>query len=328
MTIHAVGTEAACFNPVTGQSYAQTTTSGTFESNLSRGAMLVTRTISELELPFGTALTTLWMHAYIHQEDVEALDGYITFYDAAGSTPCYRIDVTASGNWSVYKYKSGSWSAALVTSSASVLVNGAANIDVHIVRHLTAGEITIYKDNGQVLTFSGDTDTDVSPEMVRFRGLTTNAREMSISQVIIADEDTKGMKVATLSPDGAGTNGDWSGAYTDVDEFIYDANDYIETNTTAQTSTFSMSDINATYSTYNVRAVVTSNRVSNDTGSAVADIQQVIRTGGADYASANKSITKDGAEHSVQTVWETNPDTSSSWTQSEVNAIESGVKSV
>ena len=216
----------------------------------------------------------------------------------------------------------------MVTSANPVVVNTAADIDIHIVRHLTTGSIDIYKDNVSVLSYSGDTDTDVTPELVKFSGLTTNAREMSISQVIVANEDTKGMKIATNSVDGDGTTGDWTGDYTAVDEFIYDNADYDETNSTSQVELRTVSDINAAYSTYNVKAVMVSDIISNDAGSAVTDAQHQLRTGGTTYSGANLSITKDGTDQSVTTVWETNPNTAASWSQAEVNALECGTKSV
>jgi len=290
--------------------------------------MLVTRSTSELVMPFTTALTDFWIHLRLHQEDVEALDSYIVIMNSDQTTPAYRIDMGASGNWSARRYKTAAWSASLVTSANPVVVNTAADIDIHIVRHLTTGSIDIYKDNVSVLSYSGDTDTDVTPELVKFSGLTTNAREMSISQVIVANEDTKGMKIATNSVDGDGTTGDWTGDYTAVDEFIYDNADYDETNSTSQVELRTVSDINAAYSTYNVKAVMVSDIISNDAGSAVTDAQHQLRTGGTTYSGANLSITKDGTDQSVTTVWETNPNTAASWSQAEVNALECGTKSV
>ena len=328
MAIYNGGSEAEVFETAAGNSFAQSTQAGTFEANLSRGAMLVTRAVSEIIMPFKQTLTDVWVHFHLYQEDVEALDSYIIFEDASQTTPAYRIDVSVAGNWSVLKYKSGAWSAALATSAAPVLVNGSADIDIHINRHLTTGSIDIYKDGVSVLSYSGDTDTDIAPASVHFRGLTTNAREMFVSQVIVADVDTKGWKLQTHSPDGAGTNGSWTNDYTAVDEFVYDPNDYIETNTANQLETMNVTDINAAYSTYNVQAVIVGSRNANDAGSAVADVQMVVRTGGTDYSSPNAGLVKDGSDKSVTHVWETNPNTSSAWTQAEVNGLEAGVKSV
>lgn len=327
MTVYAVGAEADTFTFASGQAYGHETTSGRYDSNLSRGAMLVTNGSTEIYLPFGTSLSSAWIHMRIYQESLTS-GTYITLRNAAGTETEYRISTDASGFWTVARYKTASFTDLATTSSAAITANTLQDIDIFYTRHVSTGVFQVYVNGVSVMNFSGDTDTESAVAMIRFEGLTTNTREMNISQVIVADENTIGWKLATLSPDGNGAQTAWTNDYTAVDEFSYNSADFIETNSTSQTETYTCSNINATYSTYNVKAVAVAMRASNDSGSAVNDLQAVVRVSGTDYTSSNLSFTKDGTEQSKQNVWNTNPATSAAWTQSEVNALEVGVKSV
>lgn len=328
MAVFAVGAEADTFSLGASMAFAHETTAGRFESNLSRGAMLVTQGASEIYLPFGTALSDFWIHMRLYQEDASAsTESYFYIKNAAGTEDEYRIQMNSDGTWTIQRYKSATYTT-LGTTAAAVLVNAAADIDIHVTRNLTTGLFAIYKNGVSIFNFTGDTDTTSVPAMIYFEGMTTNTKEMNISQVIIADESTIGWKLSTLSPTGNGANTAWTNDYLNVDEFVYDNTDFIETNVVGNFETYTSSGINAAYSTYNVKAVTVAARMSNDAGSAVADVQFVVRTGGTNYTSPNSSLPKDGAEYSKQYTWNSNPNTAGAWSQSQVNAAEIGVKSV
>lgn len=328
MTVFAVGGEADTFTPGAAMAYAHETTSGRFESNLSRGAMIVTQGASEILLRFGTTLSDFWLHYRLYQESAPtAAENYFYIRNAAGTEDEYRILINTDSTWTIQRFKSSTYTT-LGTTSAAVLIDAAADIDIHVVRNLTTGVFQIFKNGVSVFNFAGDTDTTSPPGMVYFEGMIGSTREMNISQLIVADESTIGWKLATLSPTGNGANTAWTNDYLNVDEFVYDNTDFIETNTVGNTETYTNSGINASYSTYNVKAMAVAGRMSNDSGSSVADVQFVVRTGGTNYTSPNASLVKDGTEYSLQYIWNTNPNTASSWTQAQVNGAEIGVRSV
>lgn len=328
MTVYAVGGEADTFSLVSGHTYVQETGVGRFDSNLSRGAMLISNGASELYLPFGTTLSSAWIHMRLYQETLAAGTSYISLRNAAGDETEYRISIDSSGYWTVERFKSASYDSLGTSSSPVCTADTLQDVDIFYTRSLTVGVFQIYRNGVQLLNFSGDSDTESAIGMIRFEGLVGGSNEMNVSQVVVADESTIGWKLATLAPDGNGAQTAWTNDYTAIDEFTYNASDFIETNATSQTETFTLANINAAYSTYNVKAVAVGARASNDSGSAVADIQAVVRVSGTDYTSSNLSLTKDGSEYTKQNVWNTNPATASAWNQTAVNALEAGVKSV
>lgn len=328
MTVYCTASEADSFSLGTSMSYAHSTDGSRYETNLSRGAMVVTQGASEIYAPFNTTLSDFWLHMRLYLENAPASTEAIFYIrNAAGTEDEYRILENTDGTWSIQRYKSATYTT-LATTASPMLVDAGADIDIHFVRNATTGSITVYKNGVSMLSFTGDTDTTSLPGMVYFEGMTGTNNEMFVSQVIVADESTVGWKLATLSPTGNGSNTAWTNDFAAVDEFIFDNTDFIETNTVGNLETYTTSGINAAFSTYNVKAVTVAARASNDSGSAVADLQFVVRTSGTNYTSPNAGLVKDGTEQSKQYVWNTNPNTASAWTQAQVNAAEIGVKSV
>lgn len=331
MAVLAVGGEADTFTLVSGSAFAHESTAGRYESNASRTSMLVTSGASEIRLLFGSSVSTFWAHMYLYQEALPSSNAdVIVFMNAAGTEGEYKVIMNTDGSWTFQKFKTATWTTiGSTTAAVAVINNSGASFDFQIVRHITAGTFNVFKDGVSIFSFTaGDTDTDSAVGSVKFSGTTTNTRELNVSQVIIADESTVGWKLQTLYPDGNGANTSWTGDYTAVDEAVYASGDFIETNTLNNIETYTTANINGAYSSYNVKAVVVAARASNDSGSAINDLQAVVRTSATNYTSSNLGLTKDGQEYSVQAVWNTNPNTTAAWTQSEVNALEVGVKAV
>jgi hypothetical protein len=265
---------------------------------------------------------------YLYQEAIgDVVADFIQIKTKAG-LPAFRIGIDAAGLWSLYKYSGAAWSAALGTTVAPVAINSLVTIDILITVGV-AGTFKLFKDGIAVITFTGDTTIDnTNFGRLHIKGQPTSTKALDVSQVVIADESTLGFKLITQTPTSAGATSAWTGDYTLIDDTTYDINDYIETNVVANISTFGTSNINAAYSTYNVKAVTVAMQASNDAGSAVSDIQAAVRVGASNFFSANLGLTKDGSNYPVQGTFNTNPATAAVWTQAEVNAAEAGVKSV
>lgn len=328
MTLLAIGGEAECFDPVSGQAYAFEATGGRFISTASRYAMKVQQAVSEITLSLPSNQTEIWMHAYIYQEAVGASD-YIYFKTLAGALG-WKIALESDGRWSVYKRSGAAWGSALATSASSVVVSGGAQIDVHLKVH-ASGTFNVYKNGSIVVTFAGDTTGDAANTgLIHFFGQTSSSNDMDLSQVIVTDTvDTRGWVLATLTPNGAGTTNAWTGAYTDIDDTTYDEADYLSVTTTAALATFAASNIDSAYTGATVKAVAVALRAEIDIASAVTSLKAALRVSGTDYLSSTLSgPTNDAVSHSGQAIWETDPSTSSAWASlSAVNAAEVGLKS-
>lgn len=325
MAVYFVGGEADTFMPVSGQTYAWSSTGGRFEANASRGAMQIDKGVSEIEAFFSANQTEAWMHMYLYYEDPAAEANFIVFKTLAGAD-AYRIEQEAGGEWTIAKWDGGTW-VDLDTSAAAVLSNAAAAIDIHILRHASTGIFRVYKDGVVVCEFLGDTETDEANfGRIRWGGHATEL--LFVSQVAASDEAMIGWKVATMHATGNGANTAMDGDFNDIDEAALNVADFIEADATNEIETFTNQDLNVAYAAYNVKAVGVGIHASNDSASAVNDLQAALRVGGSNFFSANVSLPKDGTNYSRQAIFLTNPNTSNPWSQAEANGAEFGVKSV
>lgn len=330
MTVLAVGGEADCYTPVSGQAYSFDTTGGRFDANASRGAMKVVNAASEIELflPAGN-VTEAWIHANIYQE-TQGTGDYIIVKNAAGDN-AYKLEFEADGDWSIHYWDTAAWVELDITTDDAVQVaDELFELDMHILVDGATGIFRVYLNEVLLLEFTGDTLGDTASfGRIEFNGFAGATNEMFVSEVIVADEDTRGWKLATHNATGAGTTTQWTeGTYADIDESDYNEADFIATNTNDHVDTFAAANINAAFGLYTVKGVAVAVAGAVDAGATPNDIQAVIRSGGVDYPSSSLGFTNDGSSQTKQAIYSQDPDTTADWTQSGVNSLEFGVKAV
>lgn len=316
--IHAVGGEIECWTPASGQAAAVETTSGRFDATLSRGAMKVTNASSEIYLEFASQ-TEAWIHMHLYQEGVEFGSQYILLMN--GIFNVYAIDMEADGTWSVYRLFDAGFEP-LGSTALPVLIDAGARIDIHVKRHASTGIFRIYKDGTQIFSFTGDTSTDqTSFNRLWMQGLAGSGNEMNVSQVIVADVDTRDMRLATLVPSADGAQDKWVGTYLDVDNSLPDDDVAIESAVLDETSTFLTSGVDVAYTAADVHGLFVFLAASNHEFSAIDDVNAVLRVDGVDYPSTNLGLPNDGEIYFLKHAYALDPPTVGA-----VNVAEIGVR--
>ena len=107
------------------------------------------------------------------------------------------------------------------TSASDGVLPGATltAVDIHIEIDNVDGDdtYTVYHDGIEMLNITLAHNGNAGIVSMSFNNYDTNTN-LYYSEVMVADEDTRGLRVATLTPDGnSATNTGWTGAYTDVD---------------------------------------------------------------------------------------------------------------
>lgn len=157
---------------------------------------------------------------------------------------------------------------------------------------------------------------------VRCYGLNT-ASPIAVSQVIVADEPTIGMRLGTYVPSGAGATSDWVGDHTSIDEIIYADGDFIYSPTNGQVELCTGSGPALTG--YVVRAVGVYARAKRGAGGP-QNLQLALRTGGTTYFSSSKAL--DVGYGAIGNIWETNPDSTNDWLAAQITSLQFGVKAI
>lgn len=141
------------------------------------------------------------------------------------------------------------------------------------------------------------------------------------SELIFADEDTRGMRVKTIPPTGNGAETDWTGTYADVDETATDTAS-ITTAEAEAVETFSHAVTLAEGTP--IKALC----LGALSACAAADgIEAVLRLDGTNYPQDLLKALVAG-ENPNHALWQVNPATSAAFTASEVNALQFGFKNV
>lgn len=236
-----------------------------------------------------------------------------------GGTDVFRV-IATNANFQMQRWTGAAWSN--VGSTVSYAVDSRQIIDLQIVGNDASGSATLYLSGTLRETATADLTSVVSIDTVRFYGTDLHVGTF-VSQVIIADTSTIGKRLGTRYPNGAGTTGDWTGAYTDVDEIVYDDADFAYSASADQVELYTQTGPD--FSGYVPVAVAVYARAKRG-ASGPQNLQLALRVNGTTYFSGNKAL---GLGYdSYGHIWETNPDTTGAWTGAQLAALQPGVKSI
>lgn len=267
-------------------------------------------------------------------------DVYLYLYDSGYSTsqPVFRVwsDIgSGSTGWTgpirIDGWNGSTW-VNLVTSGAG---GGTAltRFDYNIVRDTdgTDGEAAVYI-NGAL---SGSRATGLDTTLVAWTSIdrvewfldpTSGSDTWVFSAFILSDEDTTPMIFVQEVPTADGTNTDFTGAYTTIDELGRSDADFITSSTPGDRSTFTGSIDAVIDSGHDILASVITANVRNVGGSGInmAGTRYISAT---NYDGSSLAIPAAGIGV-VMDIAEVDPSTAVAWTPSGIEAIEFGVKYV
>lgn len=312
----AISTAASVYNSV---NYLTTTYTQT--------AIYLAGSAHWAEVSFPAVGPTIWIHGAHYYETTWNGSSMAAYTFTSGGTNVLRLLRNGSSNTSIQVWQTGAWTEVGTYSGDWWVNNTRVMYDVEITLG-PSGSVKLYRDNVLYIDYSGDTVGDTGAttiDKVRLAPLYGySSSKSSLSEIIIADEDTRDMRLFYKAVNAAGSSSGFTGAYTDVDEVNASDADFISSNTADQISTFNLPDPPA--GPLEVKAVAVCGRARRGT-TGPQNLQYALRVNGANYTGT--SITLDTAfQHTAQQFWHTSPDTASAWTRSEFDNIEVGVKSI
>ena len=330
MTILFAGNEVDAFEAVSLSEITRDTDVNRYDSDFAVNGGLNIEKNAILEANF-TDQTEGWLHfQWAKPADNNGQDNpMVELQDAATSQRSVWMELN-SGDFEFW-YRPGFDTKInpILTTSIDQLYT----IDIHWLLHASAGVVEFYIDGVLTRFVSGDTlGNDVTNiGKVKFYGLRTDTSGITsqqvISEVIVATTSTIGMRVATVSPSGAGTTSDWAGAYTDVDDLVV-ANDadLLSSVLANDVTTFAATNLSVAAAAMEIEAVVECCRARNAV-TGPQNLQHAMRSGTTNYFGSSIAALSTAYSGHVN-IRETDPDTATAWTSSGVDALEIGVKSI
>lgn len=243
----------------------------------------------------------------------------------------FKLGVNTTSTFTVYR-----GSTSLATSAAVLSQNTWYYVELKWTLHDTTGAYDLVLDGTSILSATGTDTKDASADDMasfRFRGTTAaTGDELFIDDIYALDgsgtanNDFLGdVIVRGYSPDADGSLNQWtpsvgSDHYAVVDDTPLDDTDYLESSTTGQDELFSMSNCTMT----GIKGVM-----------AQAFVAVTLPTVMSAHVQAVSGVTtEDGTSQAVANtepvvltaLFETDPDTSTAWDSSGVNAAQFGVE--
>lgn len=313
-------------------SYTIVTTTSRFDSRYSHWCMAPSvSSPPATTFAGGAAPTDWWLHCVYNLDD-----GYYGNYNIivfkSGGTDAYALrTASASNNDFQLCYYDGGW---IPIPETTKTLNDDTNyvLDIHFAPDGTTGVAEFYVNGVLVGAVTGNyiAATGASVDSVTFSSHYLNdSRRCHISELVVTSggEKTIGWHVSTRLPNAAGTTGDWTGAYTDIDDTAADATaDYIESDTDTNLSLFDFEDLDTSLSASLVKTVFLYADIEKATGSAVTNIDFVARPALTNYDGSNTGALTDDTETTEVSEFSINPETSIAWTLSAFNDSEFGYR--
>lgn len=187
------------------------------------------------------------------------------------------------------------------------------------VNYSTSGSFNLYASGFLVLSYTGDVTGGTGTTQIA--GFDLGGDNPSyFSELIWDTADTRAMSLVTLAPNGAGSLDQWpSGSYANVDEVVDTGATSDSTNTAGQTELYTQSGLpTGNWSildyTWSAQALTTSGSPQH--------LVPTIETGGTQYTTPEVLATT--AAETFFSRWAVNPNTSSPFTASDINSLQSG----
>lgn len=279
--------------------------------------------------PFpGGAITSGWLSFRTYSANYSVLDKIVGLGKSGNSNSLWvGVDSVSARRVALYKYDGTTWTK-LAEEAGNALATSSNKIDMQLISYGATATVKIYVNAGAtpVIDYTGDVtvggNTDLN--VVSIRGSAGASEDVKISEVVVADTDTRLVSLVTLAPNAAGTTNNWtSGAYTNINpttinDAVYNADDtsghIFEANVTNLPST--------NVSVLGVKIIARALKSASGPGSLALGV----------YTNSSQSYP---TEQALQTGWDnyenyflTNPVTTSNWTAAEIDSLQISLKTM
>jgi hypothetical protein len=269
-----------------------------------------------------TAGSTLWIHANFYQNSSEVSNGQVLRVLSPDGVA--RIIVrNSAATAGLYKLSTRNAAGTITdkVTASSACFNGSTpkTFDLYI-NYAVSGEVTLYCNGASIADFTGDVTTDSATQLNQIQladAYIGGAVQLVWSEVIVADGNTRNMRLMLLKPAANGNAVTWdTGGVSNINESTLDDSTLNASGTAAQIQEYTVTAQSATPNLAVLDLWVNARAEVDTTGPQ--HVQGMVRTGSTDYTSSNLSPPQ-GTWGWISTHWTTNPNTSAAWTTGTLN---------
>ena len=309
------------------------TTAGHFRSGWSRSAVPVkcegNPSSWTRSYPFpGGAVVSAWLSFQnITLNSTGNAEGtFLAAFGLSGTNSAVGLAGGASTGYKVSLCKfDGTTTTTLAAESGTSLANGVSNrFDMQLTSYGATSTVNVYMNGALIISYSGSTAVagmaNFDSVFIGFNTLSGGSQIFAISEVIVADSDTRGLLgLNTLALTGAGTTTQWTNnTYTNINSATYSDNSPTYVNTTAKDQEYAVGTVQP--AVYSVIAVVQSARLATPAGSTPTQVKLGYGSSGTGYFGTGAAKTPVVGFSTYQQIDPTNPITSVPWVSSDLSA--------
>ncbi len=312
-----------------GGSLTTVTTAGQFRAGYARlGLTPPTGNVLCKSVPFvGGAVSSAWLSAQINYtpDRFSAVFRVMIGFGQSGTSNCVMLGTDSSNPLKMaLNTFNGTTTTQIASESGTQWQTGLQKIAIQVFSGGSPG-INVYNNGSLVFTYSGLALSTFDSVFIMFGTSGPLTGTFAISEIIVANEDTRSLNLCTIFPNGNGTTDNWTGTYTTVNETtISDASpNYV--NATAQDQQYTGNSLPA--GAWSIKALKMAARLAVSAGPVTAakvdlgyNLSSTIGFGGSPLILTNSYTTYEQLDS-------VNPVTSAAWTQTQVNALQFDLRS-
>lgn len=308
-----------------GVSLVSSTVAQLRRSAYSRVALIgpnAANTANSRSVPFlGGPVTSCWLSARVSP----ANSGKIMMgLGVSGGLAGLCVAYDTAGRLALRKTNGVTETPLATETGISLAQNVVTKVDMEVIDYGVNGTVNLYANGVLIVSYAGDIQAGGATALdcaAIWAGAGLGGGY--ISEMIVADEDTRLFSLATLAPNAAGDANAWTGAHTDINEPTVNDATTLHTDTPGLDAQVGLSEPPA--GAFTVRGVYLSARVSKSVGATAGSVCLGVRNGGVTDPGTPQACTT--AWTPAQRVMVQNPVTGNIWQLSEVNALQLNLRS-
>lgn len=210
----------------------------------------------------------------------------------------------------------------LVETSVPSVPSGQVKLDLEITNFGPTGYINLYTNGSTLPLLSNTTNLLWTGASNLNQFILMDSSYLSVgplSEMLLADEDTRTWYVCTLVPNAAGDNSNLnSGTYVDIDELLAIDADVITANTAGQEAQYNLSNLPGGY--FDIKGVKVAYRGTKGANVVLSNWSLGVKTEGT--INVSQMNTMNTTWESFERLMIINPVTGIQWTQQEINDLQ------